>query len=118
MAKKQRQIPKARLIIVIISTLLVIFALIIWILNIEHIVRGDWSNILPIIFVGLAVLLPLIQWLLPLPSREPEPPLSSNVTLIDAALDPHDSPYEQSTENGRTKIRYTGKKPKRVVRNN
>ncbi len=115
---KQPHLPRARLISAIIFSSLIIAAACIWILNIEGLVKGDWSNILPIIFVALAVLLPLIQWLFPLPSREPEPPLSSNVTLIDAALDPHDSPYEQITQNGRAKIRYKGQKPKRVARDN
>ncbi len=31
---------------------------------------------------------------------------ASNVRLIDASLDPHDSPYEQTIEGGRKKIRY------------
>jgi hypothetical protein len=115
MAKQQWHISKARLIIAIISISLIIVAVGIWILNSEHVVRGDWSNIFSIIFFALAVLLPLIQWLYPLSSGKPEPPLSSKVTLIDAALDPHDSPYEQSTENGRTKIIYKGQKPKRVA---
>lgn len=35
---------------------------------------------------------------------------SSNVVLIDASLDRHDSPYEQTEENGRKVIRYTGNK--------
>ncbi len=116
MAKQQWHISKARLIIAIISISLIIVAVGIWILNSEHIVGGDWSNIFSIIFFALAVLLPLIQWLYLSSSRRPEPPLSSNVTLIDAALDPHDSPYEQSTENSRTKILYKGQKPKRVAR--
>ncbi len=34
--------------------------------------------------------------------------LSSHVVLIDASLDPHDSPYEQTREDGRKKIRYKG----------
>jgi TIR domain-containing protein len=32
--------------------------------------------------------------------------LSSHVILIDASLDPHDSPYEQKVEDGLKKIRY------------
>ena len=39
-----------------------------------------------------------------------EPPLSSNVILIDAFLDPHDSPYEQYLEDGKKKIRYKEQK--------
>jgi hypothetical protein len=36
------------------------------------------------------------------------PALSSNVLLVDASLDPHDSPYEQIAEDGQKKIRYKG----------
>jgi hypothetical protein len=68
------------------------------------------------ILAGISAFVAFGQWLFPWSSREPEPPLSSNVTLIDAALDPHDSPYEQSIENGRTKISYKDQKPKRVTR--
>lgn len=117
MTKQKRQIPKARLLIAAISITLICVSVVIWILNIEHIIRGEWANVLPIIFIALAVVIPLIQWLFPLPSSEPDPLLSSNLVLIDAALDPHDSPYEQSTENGRTKIRFKGEKPKQVGRN-
>jgi hypothetical protein len=35
-----------------------------------------------------------------------EPRLSSHVVLIDASLDPHDSPYEQTREQGKKIIRY------------
>jgi len=103
-----------RRLIATISISLIIAATVFWILNSEHIIQGDWSNILSIIFIALAILLPLIQWLYPFSSSEPEPPLSSNLTLIDAALDPHDSPYEQTIDNGRKKIRYKGEKPKKV----
>jgi hypothetical protein len=116
MTKQQRHIPKARLFIAAISISLICVAAAIWILNGEHIIQGHWTSILPIIFIALAVLVPLIQWLFPLPSSEAEPPLSSNLILIDAALDPHDSPYEQNIENGRTKIRFKGEKPKKVGR--
>ena len=34
--------------------------------------------------------------------------LSSCVVLVDASLDPHDSPYEQTIENGIKKIRHKG----------
>jgi hypothetical protein len=118
MTKQQRRTSKAKLFIATISILLIISAGVIWILNSEHIIGGDWANILSIIFIVLAVLVPLIQWVSPLFSKEPEPPLSSNLTLIDAALDPHDSPYEQSTENGRKIIRYKGEKPRRVDKQN
>ena len=98
---KQRR----RLIATILISL-IIAATVLWILNSEHIIQGDWSNILSTIFIALAILLSLIQWLYPFSSNEPEPPLSSNLTLIDAALDPHDSPYEQTIDKGRKKIRY------------
>lgn len=114
MTKQQRRIPKVKLITAIFVIILIIAASVIWILNSEHTIQGDWSNILSITFIALAVLIALLQWLFPLPSGEREPPLSSNLTLIDAALDPHDSPYEQIVENGRTKIRYKGQKPKKV----
>ncbi len=115
---KRQHMLRARLTAITISIILVCAAIVIWILSTEHIIQGDWSNTLPIVFTALAVLLPLFQWLLPVSSVTSEPPLSSNVTLIDAALDPHDSPYEQSTEDGRTKITYKGEKPKRVTKDN
>ena len=34
--------------------------------------------------------------------------MASDVTLIDASLDPHESPYLQSIEGGRKKIQYVG----------
>ena len=40
-------------------------------------------------------------------------PLSSKVILIDASLDPHDSPYEQTIEGGIKTIR-SKQKPKKV----
>ncbi len=40
---------------------------------------------------------------------------SSNVKLIDASLDPHDSPYEQTIEDGKKKIRYKGQQTKKEV---
>jgi hypothetical protein len=118
MTKQQRHTPKAKLFIATISILSIIAAGVVWILNSEHIIGGDWSNILSISFIVLAVLVPILQWVSQLSSKEPEPPLSSNLTLIDAALDPHDSPYEQTTENGRKIIRYKGEKPRRVDKQN
>jgi hypothetical protein len=41
-------------------------------------------------------------------SGQKEPLLFSHVTLIDASLDPHDSYYEQITENGTSIIRHKG----------
>ncbi len=118
MTKQQSRTTKAKLFIATISILSIISAGVIWILNSEHIIGGDWSNILSISFIVLAVLVHILQWVSRLSSKEPGSLLSSNLTMIDAALDPHDSPYEQTTENGRKIIKYKGAKPRRVDKQN
>ena len=112
MPGQQRRKPKARLITALIIISFIIVGGIIWGLNSAHAIQGDWSNWLSIGFIVVGLVIALVQWLFPLPSKDP--PLSSNLSLIDAAFDPHDSPYEQSIEDGKTKIRYKGRKPKRV----
>ncbi len=109
-----RNIPKTRLAIAVIIILLFTIAAITWILSAEHVISGIWSYALPVFFTVVPSILTLFQWLFPLSSSENERPLSSNVKLVDAALDPHESPYEQIIENGRTVIRYKGQKPKRI----
>ncbi len=43
---------------------------------------------------------------------------TSNVVLIDASLDPHDSPYKQSLEGEIKKIRYMGQHPRKGKNSN
>ncbi len=109
--------PKARLAIAIIIIFFFTIAAITWILSAEHVISGVWSYILPVFFIVVSSLLALFQWLFPFSSSEAERPLSSNVKLVDAALDPHESPYEQIIENGKTVVRYKGQKPKRISSN-
>jgi TIR domain len=47
------------------------------------------------------------------PNEHKEPLLSSNIVLIDASLDPHDSPYEQIVEEGRKIIRFARPSPEK-----
>ena len=44
-------------------------------------------------------------------------PLSSGVTLINASLDPHDSPYEESRKGGRKQIRHRQRLPNKGENN-
>ena len=112
MTKKRHQRKRIilRTLTLIAFVIFLAAAITIWIFNIEHVISGDWSSILPAVFLVLAVLLAFLQWFFPLSPKEPE--LTSNVTLIDASLDPNDSPYEQTIENGRLKIRYKEQKPR------
>ena len=53
----------------------------------------------------IAIILGVLSYLMTFALNRKVPPRSSDVSLIDASLDPHDSPYEQSSENGRKTIR-------------
>ncbi len=74
--RKQRgkSIPWKRVITVIIAILLVIAGALVWILNTEHIIQGDWTNILPVVFIALAVIIALLTWLVPFSPDQPEAP--------------------------------------------
>src|SRR5260370_30886285 len=64
-----------RVITAIIAILLLIAGAIVWILNTEHIIQGDWSAILPVVFFALAVIVALLTWLFPFSPDRPEAPL-------------------------------------------
>ncbi len=48
--------------IVIISVVLMSAGAVLWILNIEDIVKGTWSNVLPVVFTFLCSIYALLQW--------------------------------------------------------
>lgn len=75
-----------RLIIVAIAILLFAAGAIIWILNIGRVIQGNWSYILPVIFVVLGVLFTFLQWLLPI-SIETHHHRSSSTQHISPATD-------------------------------
>jgi len=71
-------------------------------LIIENIIeKVFWLAVLALV---LGVISYLFTYLLSYKSKS----LSSNVSLIDASLDRHSSPYQQYTEDGIKKIRYKG----------
>lgn len=57
-----------------------------------------------------AIILGVISYLTIFILGRKKPLTSSSVVLIDASLDPHDSPYQQTVENGRKTIR-----PKKTI---
>ena len=63
-----------RVITASIAILLLLAGALVWILNTEHLIQGDWSTILPVVFIALAVLVALLTWLFPFPPDGPEPP--------------------------------------------
>src|SRR5260370_30727383 len=63
-----------RVITAIIAILLLIAGALVWILNTEHIIQGDWSAILPVVFLALAVIFALLTWLFPFSPDQPEAP--------------------------------------------
>jgi hypothetical protein len=56
----------------------------------------------------VALVLGVISYLVPYFLSYRNKSLSSNVSLIDASLDQHNSPYQQYTEDGIKKIRHKG----------
>jgi len=64
-----------RVITAITAILLLIAGALVWILNTEHLIQGDWSTILPIVFIALAVIFALLTWLFPFSPDQPEAPL-------------------------------------------
>ncbi len=49
----RRHLPWKRLATAAVALLLLSAAALLWILNTEHRIQGDWSNILPVIFLGI-----------------------------------------------------------------
>ena len=56
---------RKRVITAIIAIFLVLAGALVWILNTEHIIQGDWSAILPVVFIALGVIFALLTWLFP-----------------------------------------------------
>jgi AAA domain len=90
--QRHKRIQKMRLIVGILALLLLIAGAVIWILNIEHRIQGDWSNVLPPICGVLAVGLALCQWLFPFSPVELEHPTVLSSLQISSTHSP-------STEN-------------------
>ena len=72
---RHRGIPWKRVMTAIIAILLLSAGALLWILNTEHRIQGDWSTILPIIFAVLGVIFALLTWLVPFSPDQPEAPL-------------------------------------------
>lgn len=64
-----------RVITASIAILLLIAGALVWILSTEHLIQGDWSTILSVVFVAFAVLVALLTWLFPFSPDQPEAPL-------------------------------------------
>jgi hypothetical protein len=80
----------------LIGLLIIAIGIIIWILNIRHIISGDWSYILPsiIAFIGLA--LSLVTWLFPFSQAAP----TSSIGHSSSQL----TPLQSSSGNTATSV--------------
>jgi|SRR5579863_1168597 len=65
---------RIRVITVLIAILLLIIGAVVWTLNSEHRIQGDWSTLLPIVFVVLALIVALLTWVFPSSPDQPETP--------------------------------------------
>jgi tetratricopeptide (TPR) repeat protein len=63
-----------RIITFIIAILLLIAGALVWILSTEHLIQGDWSTILSVVFTVLGVILALLTWLFPFSPDQTEAP--------------------------------------------
>ena len=63
--KQYKSRPYRRLAFALITFLFLLAAGVIWILNIQGIIKGPWSSILAVVFIILGVAFTLFQWLLP-----------------------------------------------------
>jgi hypothetical protein len=63
--QRRRHLPRKRLVTAVIAILLLCGSALLWILNTEHRIQGDWSNILPIGFIVLGVIFAFLAWLFP-----------------------------------------------------
>src|SRR5260370_30094378 len=61
-----------RVITASIAILLLLAGALVWILNTERIIQGDWSTILSVVFIALAVIVALLTWLFPFSPDQPE----------------------------------------------
>jgi hypothetical protein len=69
-----KHLPWKRIITAIIAIFLLSAGVFVWILNIEHIIQGDWSNVLPVVFIALGVIFALLTWLFPFSPEQHEAP--------------------------------------------
>jgi tetratricopeptide (TPR) repeat protein len=72
-----------RLVIGLIALVCLIAGGIVWILNTERVISGDWSTILPIVFIILAAVFALFTWLFPFS------PIDTEESNEKASLTPH-----------------------------
>ncbi len=63
--KQHKSRPYSRLAFALMTFLFLLVAGVIWILNIQGIIKGPWSSILAVVFIILGVAFTLFQWLLP-----------------------------------------------------
>lgn len=75
--RQSQKMPWIRLIIILVALFLFITGGLLWILGEEHIIQGDWSSILPIIFTILGLILALCQWVFPFSSENAQIPAPS-----------------------------------------
>lgn len=75
--KKRRRFPWMRAIVALVAFLLLSAAAILFILSAGHVITGDWSVVMPIIFTVIGLLIPLGQWLFPISSEAPSNPPQS-----------------------------------------
>ena len=71
---RHRRIPWKRVMTALIAILLLSAGALLWILNTEHSIQGDWSNVLPILFTVLGVTFALLTWLFPFSPDQSEAP--------------------------------------------
>lgn len=74
-SQAHKQLIERRIIIASVAILFLGTAVVLWILNGQGIIQGSWSNLFSIIFVFVSALIGLFQWLFPVASAPPAPPL-------------------------------------------
>ena len=77
---QHRNISWLRLSIVFIAVLFFLTGALLWILNVGHVIQGNWADVLPILFAVFGVIFTLCQWLLPISSSDSQPPQSQPIS--------------------------------------
>ncbi len=77
--KQYKSHPFSRLAFALITFLFLLAAGVIWILNIQGIIKGPWSSILAVVFIILGVAFTLFQWLLPFSPESFKPSVMSYI---------------------------------------
>jgi hypothetical protein len=93
--QQQKHVPYARIAIATTAFLLLLVGGIIWVLNIQKVVEGPWSNTLAAIFTVFGVVFALFQWLLPVSSKSHNSSMTSpndNITGKNSFLHSHIRP--------------------------